>query len=110
MASALKVLGQEKPAATVLTDLDTVPADSFHVISSLVICNQDTVNDDSFRVSVAVAGAADSPEQYLYFDQPVNAGDTFIATIGITLAETDVLRVRSTNGDCSFNAFGTEES
>ncbi len=109
MPSALKVLGQAKPAAGVLTDLDVVPAATAHVVSSLVICNQDSVAD-TFRVSVAVAGAADDPEQYLYFDEPVPANDTFVATIGITLAATDVLRVESANGDCSFNAFGTAET
>lgn len=109
MPSELKILGQAKPAAGVLTDLDTVPSGVAHVVSSLVICNQDAA-DDAFRIAVAPAGAADSPEQYLYFDEPVPGNDTFVTTIGITLAATDVLRVESTNGDCSFNAFGTEES
>lgn len=109
MTSELKVLGQAKPAAATLTVLDTVPALKAHVISSVTICNQSGV-DDHFRIAVAVAGAADALKQYSYYDCLVPGTETFVATIGWTLAATDELRCYSTNGTCSFNAFGTEES
>ncbi len=106
----LKILGQSKPAATTLTAIDTVPAVVAHVVSSIVVCNQHASIDDHFRVSVAVAGEADALKQYLYYDQLVPAQESFVATIGITLATTDVLRVYTTNGTSSFNLFGTEEA
>lgn len=103
----VKVLGQSFPAMAALTDAYTVPASSKTVVSTLKVCNQSSA-PTSFRVSVAVAGAADSSKQYLYYDVPLSANDTFSATEGWTLGAGDVVRVRSANGQCSFNLFGDE--
>ena len=109
MGIAPKVLGQSSPSATTLTDIYTVPSATSAAVSSGVICNRNG-SADSFRVSVAPAGASDSNEQYIYYDVPISGKDTFIFTVGITLATTDVVRVYSTNGYCSFNLFGSEVS
>lgn len=107
MADTLKVLGQATPAAA-LTTLYTVPAATSTTVSSVVICNR-SAGSLPFRLSVAVAGAADATKQYLYFDEPVAANDTFIATIGITLATTDVVRCYGDAGsNLSFNLFGVQ--
>ena len=108
MAQTLKLLGQSAPSATTETDLYTVPSATTTVISSLVICNRSTAT--TFRVYVADAGAATANKQYLYYDTPIGANDTFIATIGITLEATDVLRVYAGSANLSFNAFGAENS
>ena len=105
MAEAQKILGQSSPSATTLTDVYTAP--SAAVVSSIVICNRGDA-DANVRVAVAVAGAADSSKQYLYYDLPVFAKDTFIATIGATLATTDVVRVYSDLATVSFSLFGVE--
>lgn len=107
MSDAAKTLGQSLPTGGTLTDLYVVPGATSAVLSTLVICNQGTV-DDKVRVAVAVAGAADTAKQYLYYDLAVAAKDTFAATLGLTLAATDVLRVYSLGGQCSFNIFGAE--
>ncbi len=78
------------------------------VVSSLVICNRDPDNSAKIRVSVAVGGAADDSKQYLYYDLDVDAADTFIATIGVTMAAHDVIRVYTDNATVSFNFFGVE--
>jgi hypothetical protein len=109
MADTTKVLAQTNPSATTLTDSYTVPASTATVISSVVICNQAAVAA-SFRVSVAIAGAGDTAKQYLYYDESLAANDTFIATIGITLAATDVVRVYASNATMSFNLFGLERT
>jgi len=57
---------------------------------------------------VAVAGAALATKQYLYYDVAIGGNDTFMATIGITLATTDVVRVYATLATLSFNLFGIE--
>ncbi len=106
MAEAQKVLGQSAPAAGVLTDTYTAP--SAAVCSSIACCNRSGSNDTLIRISVAVGGVADITKQYLYFDLPLFAADTFIATIGITLAAGDVVRCYSANGLVSFNLFGVE--
>ena len=109
MTNAVKILGQAAPLAVTQTLLYTVPALTRATSSSIVICNRSAV-DATFRVSVASASAADTPKQYLYYDQPVEANATFIATIGITLAATDAVRVYASTADLSFNLFGVEVS
>lgn len=107
MAQTLKVLGQALPAAATLTDLYVVPAAASASCSSVIVCNQ-VATATSFRIAVAKAGAANASAQYVYFDLPLAASDTFIATIGMTLAATDVVRVYSASGSVSFNLFGAE--
>ena len=63
----LKVLGQLAPAATTLSALYTVPAATSTAISSIFVANTSS-SADTFRISVAVAGAADNIKQYLYRD------------------------------------------
>ena len=101
-----KTLGQVNPSATSLTTLYTVPASTQTVCSSIVVCNQGV--DTTFRVSVQIAGAGDDPKQYLYYDLPIEANDTFTATIGMTLATTDVVKVYAGTANVSFNLYGTE--
>ena len=107
MTQSIKTLGQSKPTAATLTTLYTVPASTSTVCSSIVICNQ-SATATSCRISVRVAGAADTPSQYLYYDLPIGGYQTFIATIGITLATTDVVSVYNTLATLSFNLFGKE--
>ncbi len=107
MANAIKVLWQSKPSAATLTSLSAVAASTSVTVSSLVVCNQ-SATATAFRISVAIAGAADTPAQYLYYDVPIAGNDTFIATIGLTLATTDLIRVYNTLATCSFNFFGVE--
>lgn len=109
MGIAYKVLGQSVPSATTLTDIYTVPASTSTVISSISICNTSSTAT-TFRISVAVAGAANTNKQYLYYDVTIAGNDTFVATIGITLATTDVVRVYSTLATLSFNLFGSEKT
>lgn len=109
MATVLKVLGQAKPSATTLTTLYTVPADTTATISTITVCNQ-SATATAFRISVRIAGAADTPAQYLYYDVAIAGNDTFAATVGITLAATDVVSVYNTLATLSFNLFGSENS
>lgn len=109
MATTLKVLGQSNPSATTLTTLYTVPASTSTVCSSITVCNR-SATATSFRVAVRPAGAAISNEHYIYYDVTLAGNDTFIATIGITLATTDVVSVYSTLATLSFNLFGQENT
>ncbi len=106
MADTLKVLAQTAPSATTLTDVYTVPASTSATISSVVICNRSSAT--TFRMTVAPAGAVSANQHYLYMDQEIAANTTFIATIGITMAATDVLRVYAGTANLSVNVFGVE--
>jgi hypothetical protein len=102
-----KVLAQSKPGAASLTAAYTVPGATQAVVATVVVCNQ-SATATSFRISVAIAGAADTAAQYLYYDVPINGNDTFVATIGVTLGAADVVRVYNTLATLSFNVFGVE--
>ena len=108
MTDTFKVLGQSFPSAATLTTLYTVPALTSTTASSITVCNQSSTTADSFRISIQVAAAADTSKQYIYYNLPLAANDTFIATIGATLATTDVVKCYSSGGLSSFNLFGVE--
>jgi len=103
---ARMILGQAADA-TSETTIYTVPSGKMATVSSLTICNRG-LTEISFRISCSVAGASTSTKDYLYYDLPVSGRDTFIATIGATLAATDVIRVFASAAGLSFNAFGDE--
>jgi hypothetical protein len=109
MATVYKVLGQSSPTATTETALYTVPAATSAVASSVIVCNRSAVLS-TFRISIAIGGATTAPKDYIYYDLPIGANDTFIATIGVTLAATDEVRVYSSNTNLSFSLYGSEIS
>jgi len=107
VADVLKVLGQVDTAATTVTTLYTVPDATVTTISSIVVANR-TGSAITFRLSVHVAGASANDKQYLYYDKSVAANDSLTIVIGITLNQTDVLKVYASAVDMSFNVFGVE--
>ncbi len=107
MTDTIKLLAQAIPAAATLTPIYTVAASTSAMVSTVMVCNQ-AGTSTTFRISVAIAGAADTPAQYLYYDLPIGANDSYGATQGWSLAATDVIRGQSANGLCSFNVFGVE--
>ena len=109
MPDIVKVLGQSSPGAASLTTLYTSPAATQVVASSLSICNR-SATATSFRVAIRPAGAAVADEHYLYHDMPLAGNDTFVATIGFTLAATDVVSVYAALATLSFQVFGVERT
>lgn len=107
MATNYKILGQNTPAAATPVDLYTVPAATQAVVSSIVICNCNTT-PITFRLSIAIAGAAATTAQYLNYDQTIGANQTVTLTLGITLAATDKLRGYASATLVTFNVFGAE--
>lgn len=107
MADTLKVLGQAALAATTLTDVYTVPGATSATVSSVTVCNRDAAAT-TFRFAVAIAGAADATKQYLYYDFALPGNETFVFTLGVTLATTDVLRAYAVSANVSVNIFGVQ--
>ena len=108
MAEQPKILGQITPSATTLTALSTVTAPATGAVaSSLVVCNWGTA-EILFRFMAVPAGAADTNAHRQYFDRPVPAKDTFIATIGMGLEVTDVVRAYTDLATVSFTLYGVE--
>jgi len=108
MATSYKILGQSHPAATTVTTLYTVPVLSQAVVSTLTITNV-TGTAGVARVWVQVGGASTAHTNALMHDVTIAANSVNAFTLGLTLAETDVVSVRSTNGaDLTFQLFGSE--
>lgn len=101
------VLGQAAPAATTDTDLYTVPGGKSTVCSTLSICNRGTISA-TYRVAIRPGGAAIANTHYLFYDASLPAKATDLATIGITLAATDVVTVYASTADLTFSLFGDE--
>jgi hypothetical protein len=108
MATAYKVLGQVAPSATTATTIYTVPSATETVISSVTICNRSTAA--TFRLAVRPDGAALANQHYVVYDGPIQANDTVILTVGITMDATDVLEAYASSGNLTFQAYGSEIS
>lgn len=110
MPTVYKILGQSAPIGATPTDLYAVPNATSAVVSSLTVANRGP-DLATFRISVSPAAAATTNADYLYYDVVLGGYDTFIATVGITLAATDVIRVYASGlggDDLTFQAFGSE--
>lgn len=106
MSETRKILAQSMPSASTLTSIYTVGVNTQSIVSTLTACNTSSFLS-TFRVSAAVSGSADTASQYIYYDVPISGNDTFAATLGITLAAGDTIRV-FTGGSVGFNLFGVE--
>lgn len=109
MATIFKVLGQAAPSADTDTTLYTVPASTNTVTSTICIANRGAASA-TYRIAIRPAGAAIADTHFIAFDIPVNAKDTTALTLGLTLEATDVVTVRASTADTTFNLFGSEIS
>jgi hypothetical protein len=107
MATKYKVLGQSAPAATTDTDLYTVPASTYAVVSTITIANR-AATSATYRIAVRPDADTLANQHYLAFDAIVPGNDTIALTLGITIDAADVITVRGSSANLSFNAFGSE--
>lgn len=107
MATNYKVLGQLSLTAGTRTLLYKVPSNAQAVVSSIIVTN--VGSDDVF---VAINGEEYGPKQYIYCALPLEGQETFVATIGLTLAANDEIRVAAvvSSGSVAFNLFGSERT
>lgn len=108
MGVTYKVLAQSCPTDTNLTTAYTVPSGTSTVVSSIVVANLSAVNKQ-YRIAVRPAGAAIESKHYNAYDATVAANDSVSIVIGMTLAATDVISVRSSAAnDLAFSIYGSE--
>ena len=106
MAITYKVLGQLNPTSGSLNVLYQVPAATSAVCSTLVIASFGA--SSNVRVAVQPASASIENKHYIVYDSAVNQFDSSFLTLGVTLAATDVISVRSSTNSSSFTLFGSE--
>lgn len=109
MTITYKVLGQSNPLANSPTTLYTNGSTYGAVISTLNVCNLGNTAT-TFNAAVRVAGASTSTQQYISYNTALAANDTISLTIGLTMANSDVITVSSTSSYVAFNLFGSEIS
>jgi hypothetical protein len=108
MPQTHKVLGQAAPTDSSLTNLYTAPSLTQTILSTISIANL-TTSAATFRIAVRPAGAAIANQHYIAYDISLGGNDALTLTLGITLATTDVISVRSgTANALAFSAFGVE--
>jgi len=107
MATTYKVLGQSNPLATTDTTLYTCPAATQTVISTITVTNQ-AASQGTYRIAIRPNGASIAKEQYIVYDATIEANSVTAFTLGITIDASDVVTVRASSTDFSFNAFGSE--
>ena len=106
MATNYKVLGQSIPSANTNTTLYTCATANGAVGSTVAICNQGV--STTIRAAVRVANAAIEAKQYIVYDAVASANDTLFLTIGVALANTDIVTVYANTANVSFSLFGSE--
>jgi hypothetical protein len=110
MPNTYKVLGQLAPANTTAATLYTVPSATSTVVSAITVANITTGGTTAlYRIAIRPAGATLEAKHYIAFDVTVLPNDTITLVLGITLAATDVITVRTSVADTiAFSAFGCE--
>ena len=109
MAQTLSILGQFGSSGNDIVTFYTVPAATTAAVSTIVVSNTSS-SADTFRIAIAVNGAADNIKQYIYRQIPIPGNNTFACTFGITMGAGDVMRCYSGSGNCSFSVFGAQNT
>lgn len=104
----LKVLGQSYPSAASATTLYTCGVANGTVVSTINVSNTSSTAD-TIRIAVRPAGATLANQHYQVFGLTVPGNGQYTWQCGITLANTDVVTIYSTNGTSAFSAFGQEQ-
>ena len=105
MANAYKVLGQVADASannvTLIADQNGET-----IVSTIVVANREAAAN-TFRIAVRPGGATLANAHYIAYDTSVSANDSITLTLGITLADNDIITVGASDANVTFSAFGT---
>lgn len=102
-----KILGQQAPAVITNVDLLTVAAATEAIGSTLVIANT-TATSVTARVFARIAAAPAATTNAILYDVAIAGNSSATFTLGITLAATDVITVRTATANAlTFTLFGT---
>jgi hypothetical protein len=108
MPQTHKVLGQAAPADTNNANVYTVPSATQSIVSTISVANI-TTTAASFRIAVRPAGATIANQHWIAYDVSLGGNDAITLTLGVTLATTDVITVRSSVSNAlAFSIFGVE--
>lgn len=108
MATTYKILGQVAPTTNSANTVYTVPAATQTVVSSINICNPDSIAR-AFRVAIVPSGNTLAQKHYVAYETPIAATDTITLSAGITMGANDSISVyANSTSNISFSVFGSE--
>jgi hypothetical protein len=108
MGDALQILGQDLDR-TSATLLFTASGAIGTVLSTIAICNR-TSGQLVFYVAIVKGGGAPANQHYIYYGVPIQANDTFCATLGMSLASGDQVYWNGNLAGLSITATGVVSS
>jgi len=107
MANSYEILDQTKIAtADTFEDGVAAASDAQLIISTITICNTGT-DTRTYSISVLPSGATQGDQHIMVKDSVIGAGDTVALTWGLTLDNSDKLRIKASGTDVVFATFGT---
>lgn len=107
MATTFPVLGQSAPLTGGTEERLVGAVTGYAVVSSITIANRSATTTDYYYVRVAQGGDPEEPKQYVAHKVGVGPSTVTTLKLGLTLAASDEVWVKSDNATCSFNAFGS---
>jgi hypothetical protein len=107
MANTWGEWAQLNPSATTLSDLYTVPG-ATQLVGVVTVSNRDGAVPTTFRISVAIAGAANDNKQYKAYDATIAAGGVYEQLVACGPA--DFIRVYATLATLSFTLSGVKKT
>jgi hypothetical protein len=92
---------------TTYATLYNTGASSTAVISSILICNTASVSA-TYRIGIMGTAGTPGASQWVVYDAPVAARDTICLTLGITLGNSQFIRISSSANTVAFSAYVSE--
>lgn len=110
MATTYKKAGvQGTSGLTTYATLYNTTASTTAVVSTIAICNT-TSNSATYRIGFDTTAGTPSASEWLVYDAVVTGNDTIFITAGVTLGNSEYIRISSSANTVSFQAFVSEIS
>lgn len=110
--ATVSIVGTAAPSATTNTNLYTVPASTSTLIKKMWATNRSAVQI-TIRIGIDVGGSgtnSPSTAEWMYYDLPIDPGQSLIDGDEFWLAATDDLVVYASTGNATFGASGEEHT
>lgn len=91
------------------TTLYNTGASTTAVISTILVTNQ-SASTITYRIGLDTTAGTPGASEWLVYDATVAGNDTIALTLGVTLGNTQYIRVSSSSASCNFTAFISEIS
>jgi hypothetical protein len=110
MTTNYKLLAQTSPTANTETLNYAVPASTSTVVRSINITNTSSSADTYYIAIVPTSSSAATNTNYISYNNTIEGNSTISNDAGYTIQALGGIRVKSTNGTCTFSTFGAEIS